>query len=167
MIPDSMFGRLKVVKMIGWLLAATLVGFACPAAATPMVNGMPVFWAHLNATISLSKQEITVVGLTSTARQIKYTWPVSTGRKGFETPTGKYRPIWADAEHRSSVYEDAPMPYAVFFVGGYAVHGTTEVKHLGKPASHGCVRLDPANAQIFYDAVNVIGLVNTTITVTN
>jgi lipoprotein-anchoring transpeptidase ErfK/SrfK len=155
------------VKTSGLFAAALLFAFAGPASATPMVNGMPVFWAHLNATISLSKQEITVVGLTSNAKQIRYTWPVSTGRKGFETPPGKYKPIWADEEHVSSIYEDAPMPFAVFFTGGYAIHGTTEVKHLGKPASHGCVRLDPANARIFYEAVNKIGLVNTTITVSN
>ena len=155
------------MKTLGLLFAAAFVALSSPAGATTMVNGMPVFWAQLKATISLSRQEITVVGLTSNAHEIRYTWPVSTGRKGFETPTGKYRPIWADAEHRSSIYEDAPMPYAFFFIGGYAIHGTTEVNHLGKPASHGCVRLDPANAKLFYEAVNTIGLVNTTIAVTN
>jgi lipoprotein-anchoring transpeptidase ErfK/SrfK len=155
------------VKTLGLLVIAAFVALSSPAGATTMVNGMPVFWAHLKATVSLSKQQITVVGLTANARQINYTWPISSGRKGFETPTGNYRPIWADAEHKSSIYEDAPMPFAVFFTGGYAIHGTTEVKHLGKPASHGCVRLDPANAKLFYEAVNTIGLVNTTITVTN
>jgi lipoprotein-anchoring transpeptidase ErfK/SrfK len=155
------------LKILGLAFAAALLALATPAAATPSVNGMPVFWAHMKATVSLSRQEMTVVGQTANAHQFKYKWPVSTGRTGFETPTGKYRPIWADADHRSSIYEDAPMPHAVFFVGGYAIHGTTEVKHLGKPASHGCVRLDPANAQTFYDAVNTVGLVNTTITVTD
>ena len=147
------------------LLALALGAAVSPAAATPSQNGMPVFWAHLNATVSLSKQQIKVVGQTADARQFTYVWPVSTGRKGFETPTGKYRPIWADEAHTSSIYENAPMPHAVFFVGGYAIHGTTEVKNLGKRASHGCVRLAPENASTFYDAVNKIGLVNTTITV--
>jgi lipoprotein-anchoring transpeptidase ErfK/SrfK len=138
-----------------------------PATARESDSGMLRFWAHLKATVSLSRQQITVVGQTADARQIRYTWPVSTGRKGFETPLGSYRPIWADEDHKSSIYEDAPMPHAVFFVGGYAIHGTVEVRNLGKPASHGCVRLDPANAEIFYKAVNTVGLVNTVITVTD
>lgn len=149
------------------LLALAFAAIASPVWATPTVNGMPFFWAHLTATVSLSKQQITIVGQTSDARQFSYVWPVSTGRKGFETPTGKYRPIWADEAHTSSIYENAPMPHAVFFTGGYAIHGTTEVKNLGRPASHGCVRLAPENATIFYDAVNKVGLFNTVITVTD
>ena len=153
------------LKKLGLVFAVALITLAAPAAALPSSNGMPVFWAHLKATVSLSRQQITVFWQTADARQFSYTWPVSTGREGFETPLGKYRPLWADAEHRSSLYEDAPMPHAVFFVGGYAIHGTTEVKNLGKPASHGCVRLDPANAEIFYNAVNTVGLFNTVIAV--
>jgi len=136
-----------------------------PAEASSGRGSGPTFWAHATATISLSRQELTFVAVTPDYKRVEYTWPVSTGRKGFETPTGKYQPIWADAEHRSSIYEDAPMPFAVFFVGGYAIHGTTEVKHLGRPASHGCVRLDPANAEILYNAVNLVGLKHTVITV--
>ncbi len=154
------------MKALAIVLALLLAGLNSPAFAVSASNsGMPVFWAHLKATVSLSRQQIDVVGQTSDARQIKFSWPVSTGRKGFETPTGSYRPIWADENHKSSIYEDAPMPHAVFFVGGYAIHGTTEVKNLGRPASHGCVRLDPANAEIFYKAVNTVGLANTKITV--
>ncbi len=156
------------MKALALVFAVVLAGLTSPAlAVSSSDSGMPVFWAHLEATVSLSRQQIKIVGQTSDARQITYTWPVSTGRKGFETPTGSYRPIWADEDHKSSIYEDAPMPHAVFFVGGYAIHGTTEVKNLGKPASHGCVRLDPANAAIFYNAVNAIGLVNTRITVSD
>jgi lipoprotein-anchoring transpeptidase ErfK/SrfK len=145
------------------LAAASLSGG--PAAA--MGAQPPMFWAHATVTVSLSHQQLTFAAVTPDAHRLNYTWPVSTGRKGFETPTGKYRPVWADAEHKSSIYEDAPMPFAVFFTGGYAIHGTTELKHLGQPASHGCVRLDPANAEILYDTVNAVGLVNTVIQITD
>lgn len=151
--------------MIFAALAAFLF-FGNPASA--MMGGQPpLFWPHVKVTVSLSHQQLTFSAITPDAHRLNYTWSVSTGRKGFETPTGKYRPIWADAEHKSSIYEDAPMPFAVFFTGGYAIHGTTEVRHLGQPASHGCVRLDPANAQILYDTVNAVGLVNTVIQITD
>jgi lipoprotein-anchoring transpeptidase ErfK/SrfK len=61
----------------------------------------------------------------------------------------------------SSKYENAPMPWSIFFYGGYAIHGTTDLKHLGQVASHGCVRLDPENAKLLYDLVKEVGLQNT------
>jgi len=88
----------------------------------------------------------------------RYQWPVSTARWGYSTPNGIYRPERLARKWFSRKYDWSPMPYSIFFDGGYAIHGTTEVKHLGKPASHGCVRLDPANAKLFYEAVNTIGL---------
>jgi lipoprotein-anchoring transpeptidase ErfK/SrfK len=147
--------------LIAALALLTLAG--TPASAMMGSTQVPLFWPHVKVTVSLSRQQMSFAAVTPDARRLNYTWSVSTGRKGYETPVGKYQPVWADAEHKSSIYEDAPMPFAVFFVGGYAIHGTTEVKHLGKPASHGCVRLDPANAEIFYNAVNAVGLFNTTI----
>ena len=98
-------------------------------------------------------------------REERYTWKVSTGRKGFETPPGKFRPDYLDEMHLSNKYENAPMPYSVFFNDGIAVHGTTELKHLGRPASHGCVRLDPANAEVFFRAVAELGMMRTAIIV--
>ena len=59
------------------------------------------------------------------------------------------------------------MPYAVFFSGGYAVHATAAVGHLGQPASHGCVRLAPQNAAMFYDLVKTYGKYNTQIVITD
>lgn len=152
------------------LVAAMAVLFVLGAAPSDASSGRgagPAFWAHATATISLARQELTLVAVTPDYQRLEYVWPVSTGREGFETPTGRYQPLWADAEHRSSIYEDAPMPHAVFFVGGYAIHGTTEVKNLGRRASHGCVRLDPANAQILFETVNLVGLKHTVITVTD
>ena len=57
------------------------------------------------------------------------------------------------------------MPWAVFFNGGYAVHGTTDVRNLGRPASHGCIRLHPDNAKTFFRMVQSSGKESTLISV--
>ena len=66
----------------------------------------------------------------------------------------------------SRKYDMSPMPHSVFFYGGFAIHGTGYIKRLGTPASHGCVRLHPANATLFYDLVRSYGMANTQIVVT-
>jgi lipoprotein-anchoring transpeptidase ErfK/SrfK len=95
--------------------------------------------------------------------RLAYTWPVSTGRKGYGTPTGTYRPQRLHRMWYSRKYDNSPMPYSVFFRGGYAVHGTSYVKQLGRPASHGCVRLATGNARTFYNLVRAAGSSNTRI----
>ncbi len=91
-----------------------------------------------------------------------YNWKVSTGRPGFATPSGTYTATSMNKIWYSKEWDNAPMPHAVFFMkDGHAIHGTTEVKNLGKPASHGCVRLAPENAAILYDLVKENGLKNT------
>lgn len=92
-----------------------------------------------------------------------YTWPVSTARRGYTTPLGSYAPYWLSRNHRSKTYNNAPMPYSLFFLRGYAVHGTTDVKALGRPASHGCVRLLAANARVLYELVEQYGKKNSSI----
>ncbi len=89
--------------------------------------------------------------------ELYYVWPVSTGRRGYSTPTGSYRPYSLDRYHRSSRYEDAPMPYSIFYRGGYAIHGTYSVRRLGSPASHGCVRLHMSNARELFELVRSYG----------
>ena len=59
----------------------------------------------------------------------------------------------------------SPMPYSVFYHGGYAIHGTGAVSRLGRPASHGCVRLHTANAKTFYNLVRRVGMGNTRVVV--
>lgn len=83
----------------------------------------------------------------------RFEWKVSTARWGYHTPNGTYRPQWLARNWASRMYGMAPMPYSIFFNGGYAIHGTTEVANLGTPASHGCVRLRPDNAAILFDLV--------------
>ena len=90
-------------------------------------------------------------------------WKVSTGRRGYGTPRGNFRPRYLKRMHYSSKYENSPMPYSVFFYGGYAIHGTGYVRRLGSPASHGCVRLHTANAADFYYLIKRYGRSNTRI----
>lgn len=104
--------------------------------------------ADVKAVVSIKNQTMLVV----TDNQI-YTWPVSTARKGYHTPTGSFTVKRMAAKYFSKKYDKSPMPYSVFFSGGYAVHGTTHIKSLGHPASHGCVRLHPENAATFFDLV--------------
>ncbi len=84
---------------------------------------------------------------------IVYDWPVSTARLGYITPNGTYRPEWLAKSWFSRKYDMSPMPHSIFFNGGYAIHGSYEVARLGKPASHGCIRLSPQNATILFGLV--------------
>lgn len=91
------------------------------------------------------------------------TWPVSTARRGYRTPVGNYKPQLLERMHYSRLYDYTPMPYSIFFRTGYAIHGTTEVRNLGRAVSHGCVRLSPVNARSLFDLVQSHGRQNTTI----
>ena len=94
-----------------------------------------------------------------------YTWRVSTGRAGFGTPAGVFHPQRMAARWFSTVYYNAPMPHAIFFHGGFAIHGSYDIARLGGPASHGCIRLHPNAAAILFDLVQRQGMRNTTIVV--
>jgi lipoprotein-anchoring transpeptidase ErfK/SrfK len=119
--------------------------------------------ASLVANIDVSSQTMTV----SQYGQVLYRWNVSTARSGYFTPRGTYRPQRTARMWYSKKYHMSPMPYSVFFHGGYAIHGTNAVRQLGRPASHGCVRLHTANAAAFYSMVREVGFGNTRIVVTN
>ena len=62
-----------------------------------------------------------------------------------------------NSAQRMHVYHMSPMPHSLFFHGGYAIHGTGAIRQLGRPASHGCVRLHPANARALYGLVGYYG----------
>jgi len=95
--------------------------------------------------------------------QHRYTWSVSTGVYG--TPSGTFRPQSLSRNHRSSLFNNAPMPYSIFYDGNFAIHGTNHVSQLGGPASRGCVRLHPSNAAILFSLVQQEGLGNTRISI--
>ena len=115
--------------------------------------------AALEARVSISNQTMTVLQ----QGRVVYTWKVSTARKGYVTPTGSFTPTRMHEMWYSRKYDNAPMPHSVFFHGGYAVHATNVLKKLGRPASHGCIRLHPDNAADFYQLVQTFGPANTSI----
>lgn len=94
-----------------------------------------------------------------------HSWKVSTAARGYITPVGSYKPYRIHKMWRSRKYNNAPMPYSVFFHKGWAVHGTDAIKRLGRPASHGCVRLHPKNAKQLYTLVRQVGMDNAEIIV--
>lgn len=135
------------------ILAAALVAaplLCAPAAAMPLV-----------ATVDIATQTMTV----ERYGEVIHTWPVSTARAGFTTPEGEWRPYRMHRLWHSRTYDNAPMPFAVFYDRGWAVHGTTAVSRLGTPASHGCVRLETVNAETFYNLVREIGAGNTRVVI--
>lgn len=95
----------------------------------------------------------------------RHTFPVSTGKRGYYTPTGTYLPQRIHRMWHSRKYNMTPMPYSIFFKGGYAIHATNEVRRLGRPASHGCVRLANKHAKTLYSLVKKYGLYKTKIIV--
>lgn len=94
-----------------------------------------------------------------------YEWSVSTARRGYWTPRGTFRPYSLERMHYSRKYHNSPMPYSVFFKGGYAIHGTYSISHLGRPASHGCVRVHPRNAKKLYSLIRQYGKRHTKIVI--
>lgn len=119
--------------------------------------------AAVVAKISISRQTMSVY----VDGTLRYSWAVSTGRRGFGTPRGSFRPRALVRMHYSRKYDNSPMPHSIFFLGGFAVHGTGYVKQLGRPASHGCVRLAPGNAAALYSLVRSHGMGRSRIVITN
>jgi hypothetical protein len=117
--------------------------------------------AELVVSISKSQQRLAVVVDGHEA----YRWPVSTGRRGYSTPAGVFRPERLERHWYSRKYHNSPMPWSVFFHRGYAVHGTMEAYNLGRAASHGCVRLRPDHARVLFGLVKRVGYQRTKIVV--
>ena len=105
--------------------------------------------AETEITVSKSHQRMIVH-----SSEGSYSWPVSTARRGYYTPTGVFYPYSLQPMHYSRKYDNAPMPHSIFFSGGYAIHATPHTGNLGRPASHGCVRLSPGNAATLYGIVS-------------
>ncbi len=135
-----------------WKSAVLLT--ALGVAAVGMVSSAA---ADVVVTVNKATQQMSV----SVGGEALYTWTVSTGVYG--TPSGTFRPQALSRHHRSSLFNNAPMPYAIFYDGHYAIHGTTQISRLGRPASKGCVRLHPSNAAILFALVQKEGMGNTQI----
>ena len=113
--------------------------------------------ANILIQIDKSAQQMTV---SQDGAQL-YAWPVSTGQRGYDTPSGEFKPFRMEKEHYSREWDDAPMPHSIFFTTrGHAIHGTEHVRNIGRPASHGCVRLAPENARVLFGLVKQEGMAN-------
>ena len=115
--------------------------------------------AKLDLFIDKSTQQISVIQ----NGRLLYVWPVSTGQDRFSTPSGVYTPERLERTWFSKAYYNSPMPHAIFFHHGFAIHGSYDIARLGGPASHGCVRLHPQDAALLYGMVEQEGPGNTTI----
>jgi hypothetical protein len=118
--------------------------------------------AKVLISIDKSTQRMTV----SVDGATRWTWPVSTGRRGRATPAGSFQAFRMEEDHYSKEWDDAPMPHSIFFTKrGHAIHGSFDIKHLGSPASAGCVRLHPDNAKQLFALVKEQGVLNTTVAI--
>lgn len=134
-----------------------------PAAPTakPAVAAPAKPQTTLAIDIDLSRQRMTL----TESGQLVGSWAISSGREGYRSPTGTFRPLWSSKMWFSKKYDNAPMPNAVFFSGGVAMHATQATGMLGQPASHGCIRQSPTNAATTYRLVAKHGNSHTKITV--
>jgi hypothetical protein len=127
------------MRILFWRLLALVILLAAPSAA----------YASVHIDIDLSSQMMTV----RSGSGETYVWPISSGRSGYLTPRGVFRPRALYPMAYSPKYGNAPMPHSIVFYRQYAIHGTTEVGSLGRPASHGCIRLSPSNAATLFAMV--------------
>jgi len=138
----------RLTNLLAALGALALAAIAAPAEAGVRIN------------VDLARQRMQVTTPDGDTRN----WAISSGRDGFRTIRGSYRPYLLKPYHYSRKYGGA-MPHAIFFKGGYAIHGTSAVGRLGAPASHGCVRLHPANARELFALVKRYGQGSTRIAI--
>jgi lipoprotein-anchoring transpeptidase ErfK/SrfK len=129
--------RTRLAAALGLLLSLTFGGGHALAAVTVRIDN------------SSQRMRVYVDG------GLAYVWP--TARRGYRTPPGHYRVQRMERMWHSRKYDMSPMPYSLFFRGGYAIHGSYSIRQLGRPASHGCVRLHPANARALFSLVRAYG----------
>jgi hypothetical protein len=135
---------MRLLRPIAAAIAAVIF-LALPASAKILIE------------IDKSAQRMTV---SQDGAQI-YVWPVSTGQRGYDTPGGQFTPFRMEKDHFSREWDDAPMPHSIFFTKqGHAIHGTEHTRNIGRPASHGCVRLEPDNARVLFNMVKQEGMAN-------
>jgi lipoprotein-anchoring transpeptidase ErfK/SrfK len=137
--------------------------FLTAAAALAVLTFGAAARADLLIEIDKTTQRMTV---TVDGRQV-YKWTVATGGIDYDTPNGVFKPFRMDIDHHSDEWDNAPMPYAIFFTDtGNAIHGTYEQRSLGHAVSHGCIRLSLGNAATLWGLVKRQKMGNTTVVVT-
>lgn len=140
-----------------------IAAIAATGAALLLASGEGTAQAasQIVARVSISQQRMQVL----VDGRPTFLWKVSTAGRGYVTPTGSFKPTRMHEMWYSRKYDNAPMPHSIFFNGGYAVHATNHISRLGRPASHGCVRLHPDDAADFYQLVESFGPSNTSIVI--
>jgi len=142
-------------KLSGFIAAAFAVALLAAMASSAQ--------AGVVINIDKSSQRMTVV----VDGWQRWQWPVSSGVPGRDTPSGSFKPFRMEKDHFSKEWDDAPMPNSIFFtMKGHAIHGSYDVKRLGRAASHGCVRLAPENAAKLFALVKEEGMSNTRVILT-
>ncbi len=146
-----------------WLSGRRLAKLTFAAAAIVLGLALAPARADVLVQIDKSSQRMAV----SVDGMMRYNWPVSTGRSGYGTPSGVFHPQSMARRWFSRRYYNSPMPHAIFFYYGFAIHGTNDLTRLGGPASHGCVRLHPSLAATLFALVERNGPRNTRIEISN
>jgi hypothetical protein len=140
--------------------------FATIASASLAAAALASFASPVRADILISIDKNTQSMSVTVNGAPRYIWPVSTGRPGYDTPDGTFKLNRMDADHYSQEWDNAPMPHTMFFdLQGHAIHGFSDVKHLGLAVSHGCVRLAPENAAMLFDLVKAEGMGETKVVI--
>ncbi|HXG80056.1 MAG TPA: L,D-transpeptidase [Methyloceanibacter sp.] len=166
-------GRTRACRLIAALLAAALLSpaaaEAAPAWGTTGEAPQTGDSAHTSGAAFKAKIVVLIDKEAQAMRVFvdgfeRHRWKVSTGIAAYDTPAGSYPARSMNEIWYSRQWDDAPMPHAIFFTRrGHAIHGTLETRKLGRPASHGCVRLAPENARTLFALVKAEGLTNTAI----
>ncbi len=164
-------------RFLPFLAIVALTG--CSALEDPMVNLNPFRnpTGPAKIVIDLGEQRAWLYR----GREVAAVSRISSGREGFDTPTGRFKVIQKDIDHRSSLYGayvlkgtrkivvpdvntqtsrpprgttyiGAPMPYFLRFQGGHGLHAGDVPNY---PASHGCIRLPYSMAKKFYIATRI------------
>lgn len=152
-----------VIALFSIIAVLTLLGAPAEARGKNRRHRAPALPPIVVVNVSIASQTMSV----SVNGWPEGYWRISSARQGYHTPRGSYRVTRMAREYYSKKYDDAPMPNSVFFYGGYAIHGTGHLNALGRPASHGCVRLHPNNAAKLYALVKLYGASRTRITLTD
>ena len=146
-----------------WLSERRLARLAFAAAA--VIAGLALTPARAGVVVRIDKSSQRMA--VSVDGRMRYSWPVSTGRRGYGTPSGVFHPQMMARRWFSRKYYNSPMPHAIFFYHGYAIHGTYDLARLGGPASHGCIRVHPSHAAALFALVERRGRGNTRIVISN
>lgn len=155
----------KTVRTTAAIVGAAVIGFGAPAvasatgttdatgttgathaASTRLVPGTPCP-TTTRACMSLSRHRAWLI---KNGRVSYGGVPITSGKPGQETPRGLYHVGWKDIDHLSSEFNNAPMPFSVFFNGGIAFHEGSLYEQ-----SNGCVHLSHSAAVTFYNALHV------------